>query len=112
MPGRPTDASRHIQSGRRSASPWPWPRGRASCCSTSRRPSGLDSKAPDEFTAPLRRMSDPGTDILMATHELFRAEEYGTRVGIMRHGRLVETRGTEKIGHVDLERIYLDDMRD
>ena len=74
--------------------------------------SGLDPKAPNEFSALLRRMSDSGTAILMAMHDLFRAKESGTRVGIMRHGRLVETRGTDEVGHVDLERIDLDHMRD
>jgi ABC-type Na+ transport system ATPase subunit NatA len=74
--------------------------------------SGLDPKAPNEFSAPLGRMSDSGTAILMAMHDLFRARESGTRVGIMRHGRLDETRGTGEVGHVNLERIYLDHMRD
>lgn len=36
----------------------------------------------------------------------------GTRVGIMKHGRLVATMQTRDIGHADLERIYLDHMRD
>jgi len=48
----------------------------------------------------------------MATHDLFRAKESGTRVGIMRHGRLVTTLTTSEIGHVDLERIYLQHMHD
>ena len=74
--------------------------------------SGLDPKAPNEFSAPLGRMGDPGPAILMAMHDLSRAEESGTRVGIMNRSRLVETRGTDEVGHVDLERIYLDHMRD
>jgi hypothetical protein len=48
----------------------------------------------------------------MATHDLFRAKESGTRVGIMKHGRLLRTLATRDIGHADLERIYLDHMRD
>lgn len=48
----------------------------------------------------------------MATHDLFRAKETGTRVGIMRHGKLVSTLRTEEIGHNDLERIYLEHMHD
>ncbi|QEH35954.1 Daunorubicin/doxorubicin resistance ATP-binding protein DrrA [Aquisphaera giovannonii] len=74
--------------------------------------SGLDPKASNEFSVLLRRLSDAGTAVLMATHDLFRAKESGTRVGIMRHGRLVETLRTGEIGHADLERIYLDHMRD
>ena len=44
----------------------------------------------------------------MATHDLFRAKEAGTRVGIIEHGRLVATLETREIGHADLERIYLE----
>jgi ABC-2 type transport system ATP-binding protein len=48
----------------------------------------------------------------MATHDLFRAKESGTRVGIMKHGRLVRTLATGEVGHADLERIYLEHMHD
>jgi ABC-2 type transport system ATP-binding protein len=48
----------------------------------------------------------------MATHDLFRAKESGTRVGIMKHGKLVATLNTSDIGHTDLERIYLEHMHD
>jgi ABC-2 type transport system ATP-binding protein len=57
-------------------------------------------------------MSGSGAAILMATHDLFRAKETGTRVGIMKHGRLVAEMRTEEIGHADLERIYLEHMHD
>lgn len=72
--------------------------------------SGLDPKASNEFSVLLKRMSDSGTAILMTTHDLFRAKESGTRVGIMKHGRLVETLKTGEIGHADLEQIYLEHM--
>jgi ABC-2 type transport system ATP-binding protein len=74
--------------------------------------SGLDPKAANEFSVLLKRMSDVGVAVLMATHDLFRAKESGTRVGIMKHGRLVETLRTDEVGHVDLERIYLEHMHD
>jgi ABC-2 type transport system ATP-binding protein len=48
----------------------------------------------------------------MATHDLFRAKESGTRVGIMKHGKLVETLDTAQLGHRDLEEIYLRHMHD
>jgi ABC-2 type transport system ATP-binding protein len=48
----------------------------------------------------------------MATHDLFHAKETGTRVGIMKHGRLVATLDTGEVGHADLERIYLEHMHD
>jgi ABC-2 type transport system ATP-binding protein len=74
--------------------------------------SGLDPKASNEFSALLRTMSERGVAVLMATHDLFRAKESGTRVGIMKHGRLVATMSTAEIGHADLERLYLEHMHD
>jgi ABC-2 type transport system ATP-binding protein len=74
--------------------------------------SGLDPKASNEFSDLLRRMSSKGVAVLMATHDLFRAKESGTRVGIMKHGKLVAQHGTEEFGHADLERVYLEHMRD
>jgi ABC-2 type transport system ATP-binding protein len=72
--------------------------------------SGLDPKAANEFSSLLARLSRDGVAVLMATHDLFRAKESGTRVGIMRHGRLVRTLETTEVGHADLERIYLEHM--
>lgn len=57
-------------------------------------------------------MSGQGVAILMATHDLFRAKESGTRVGIMKRGKLVATMGAREIGYADLERIYLEHMHD
>jgi ABC-2 type transport system ATP-binding protein len=74
--------------------------------------SGLDPKAANEFSELLKKMSSSGAAILMATHDLFRAKETGTRVGIMKHGKLVAEQRTEEIGHADLERIYLQHMHD
>jgi ABC-2 type transport system ATP-binding protein len=74
--------------------------------------SGLDPKASNEFSELLRRMSDQGVAVLMTTHDLFRAKESGTRVGIMKHGSLVATLSTADIGHADLERLYLEHMHD
>jgi len=74
--------------------------------------SGLDPKAASEFSTLLRRMSDDGVAVLMATHDLFRAKDTGTRVGIMKQGRLISTLPTANLTHTDLERIYLDHMRD
>jgi ABC-2 type transport system ATP-binding protein len=74
--------------------------------------SGLDPKAANEFSELLKKMSVSGAAILMATHDLFRAKETGTRVGIMKHGRMVAEMTTGEIGHADLERIYLDHMHD
>jgi ABC-2 type transport system ATP-binding protein len=74
--------------------------------------SGLDPKASNEFSALLTQMSQDGVAILMATHDLFRAKESGTRVGIMKRGTMVRTLATGEVGHADLERIYLEHMHD
>jgi ABC-2 type transport system ATP-binding protein len=69
--------------------------------------SGLDPKASNEFSDILRTLSAGGTAILMTTHDLFRAKEVGTRIGIMREGRLVEIRSTNSLTANELEAIYL-----
>src|SRR4029077_74839 len=74
--------------------------------------SGLDPKAANEFSELLKQLSSNGVAVLMATHDLFRAKESGSRVGIMKHGRLVATMSTADIGHADLERLYLEHMHD
>jgi ABC-2 type transport system ATP-binding protein len=74
--------------------------------------SGLDPKASNEFSELLKKLSSQGCAVLMATHDLFRAKESGTRVGIMKHGRLLTEMTTDEIGHADLERVYLENMRD
>lgn len=74
--------------------------------------SGLDPKASNEFSELLKKLSGQGCAVLMATHDLFRAKESGTRIGIMKQGRLLTEMTTEEIGHADLERIYLENMRD
>lgn len=73
--------------------------------------SGLDPQASNEFSELLTKLSDQGVAVLMATHDLFRAKETGTRVGIMKHGKLVAELTTDEIGHADLEKIYLEHMR-
>ena len=74
--------------------------------------SGLDPKAANDFSMLLTDLSSRGVAILMATHDLFRAKESGTRVGIMKHGKLLEVLDTSQLGHRDLEQIYLQHMHD
>jgi ABC-2 type transport system ATP-binding protein len=74
--------------------------------------SRLDPKASNEFSALLNKLSGQGVAALMATHDLFRAKESGTRVGIMKRGKIVTQLNTSEIGHADLESIYLAHMRD
>jgi ABC-2 type transport system ATP-binding protein len=74
--------------------------------------SGLDPKASNDFSQLIADLAQRGVAILMATHDLFRAKESGTRVGIMKHGRLLEVLDTSQLGHRDLEQIYLQHMHD
>lgn len=73
--------------------------------------SGLDPKASNEFSELLLELSKDGVAVLMATHDLFRAKESGTRAGIMRQGELVADLRMEDIGHADLEKLYLNYMK-
>jgi ABC-2 type transport system ATP-binding protein len=69
--------------------------------------SGLDPRASNEFSALLDLLRGQGAAILMATHDLFRAKESGTRIGIMRQGRLVDQMEAASVGHAELEQRYL-----
>jgi ABC-2 type transport system ATP-binding protein len=72
--------------------------------------SGLDPKASNDFSVLVTDLAKSGVAVLMATHDLFRAKEMGHRVGIMKHGRLVEVLDTAQLNHSDLEQIYLRHM--
>ena len=97
--------------GRRSGSRSPWPRKPTPSCSTSRRP--VSTPRPPTSSRPSSSGSGIGASrCSWRRHDLFRAKETGTRVGIMRYGSLVTEMGTDEIGHADLERVYLEHMHD
>jgi len=72
--------------------------------------SGLDPKSSNEFMALLTKMKNNGVAILMATHDLFRAKEVSTHIGIMRSGVLENYSDASKLSLKELETIYLDIM--
>ncbi|WP_452598467.1 ABC transporter ATP-binding protein [Pontimicrobium sp. MEBiC01747] len=72
--------------------------------------SGLDPKSSNEFIALLDKMKDDGVAILMATHDLFRAKEVSTHIGIMRSGVLENYSNSSQFSLKELEAIYLDIM--
>lgn len=74
------------------------------------RTSGLDPSASHEFSQLLRKLRERGVAILMATHDLFRAKEDATRVGIMRHGKLAHVLTADEIRRTNLEQLYLEAM--
>ena len=69
--------------------------------------SGLDPKAANEFSEILKELSKGGTAILMATHDIFRAKEVATRIGIMKEGNLVSVIDASSISANELEALYL-----
>lgn len=72
--------------------------------------SGLDPKASNEFSQLLLQLQADGAAILMTSHDLFRAKETGTRIGIMREGVLLQELDSKDVSHGDLEQIYLQHM--
>ena len=72
--------------------------------------SGLDPQAGYEFSKLLVELKNEGKAVLMSTHDIFRAKEISTTIGIMNKGNLVMQKpGTELIGE-DLEKLYLEYM--
>jgi ABC-2 type transport system ATP-binding protein len=74
--------------------------------------SGLDPKAASEFSQLLRKASSDGVAVLTTTHDLFHAKQTGTRIGIMKEGRLVADLAGETLSHTDLESLYLRHMHE
>jgi len=73
--------------------------------------SGLDPQASNEFGILLQKMRDKGVATLMATHDLFRAKETGTHIGIMKQGELKHILKANEISLRELEELYLDTMK-
>lgn len=72
--------------------------------------SGLDPKASNEFGQLLQQLRKDNVAILMATHDLFRAKEIATRIGIMKTGKLVQEFDAKDISLSELEQAYLKTM--
>jgi len=70
--------------------------------------SGLDPKATDEFTRICKELAREGKSIFMATHDIFNAVNVGTRIGIMKQGRLVHTLNSNQITAGELQQLYLE----
>lgn len=72
--------------------------------------SGLDPKASNEFGQLLQKLREKGVATLMATHDLFRAKEVATRIGIMKDGQLKHEFDAKDISLSKLEQAYLETM--
>ena len=72
--------------------------------------SGLDPQASNEFGQLLQKLSRQRVTTLMATHDLFRAMDVATHIGIMKNGQLKQQLAADKTTLPDLERAYLNTM--
>ncbi|MEM0941763.1 MAG: ABC transporter ATP-binding protein [Bacteroidota bacterium] len=73
--------------------------------------SGLDPQASNEFSELLQNMKERGVATLMATHDLFRAKDTGTHIGIMREGKLEHLVKANAVSLNELEELYLETMK-
>jgi len=73
--------------------------------------SGLDPEASNDFGRLLQNMRENNVAILMATHDLFRAKETGTHIGIMKAGVLIHSLRSDEIKLNELEKLYLETMK-
>lgn len=73
--------------------------------------SGLDPQASNDFAQLLHTLREQNVAILMATHDLFRAKETGTHVGIMKAGKLIHNMKSDEISLIELEKLYLETMK-
>ncbi len=74
--------------------------------------SGLDPSAANSLCVSLNELKESGQAILMATHDVFRAKEIGTRIGIMKAGRLVDILDAGQLDAGEIERVYLAHMHE
>lgn len=72
--------------------------------------SGLDPQAAFEFQRLLGSLRDEGKAILMSTHDIFRAKEVATTIGIMSKGRLVMQESAAELAGANLEELYMQYM--
>ena len=73
--------------------------------------SGLDPLSSNELSILLKKMSERGTTILMASHDIFRVRETCHKIGILKNGSLVKEMFSKDVSSRELESLYLDYMK-
>lgn len=73
--------------------------------------SGLDPAASYDFSQIIQALAAKGTGILLATHDLYRAQEDASRVIIINRGQLVSELSGNEIKNAGLETLYLEKIR-
>lgn len=74
--------------------------------------SGLDPLASNELSDLLKKLAAEGATILMASHDIFRVREVCHRIGILKKGSLVKELRSEEVSTNELEKLYLEYMKD
>lgn len=69
--------------------------------------SGLDPKATAEFTTICKELANNNKSILMTTHDIFNAVNVGTKIGIMKEGKLIHAVENDNISANNLQQLYL-----
>ena len=73
--------------------------------------SGLDPSASHEFSQLIQELAQEGVAILIATHDLYRAQEDAHSVVIMNQGQLVHSLVGDAVKEAQLESLYLEHVR-
>ena len=73
--------------------------------------SGLDPLSSNELSILLKKMSERGATILMASHDIFRVRETCHKIGILKNGSLVKEMLSKDVSSRELESLYLDYMK-
>ncbi|MEQ1489454.1 MAG: ABC transporter ATP-binding protein [Terricaulis sp.] len=72
--------------------------------------SGLDPASANDLVRVLKEVAGGGAALLISTHDIFRATEIADRIGIMRHGKLVEWVDPKALTPKEIEAMYLAHM--
>ena len=72
--------------------------------------SGLDPEASVTFGALIRALADDGAAVIMATHDLLRAQELADRCGMLVGGHLISEWNLRDLAAGELERTYLESL--
>jgi ABC-2 type transport system ATP-binding protein len=73
--------------------------------------SGLDPLSSNELSILLKKMSERGATILMASHDIFRVRETCHKIGILKNGSLIKEMFSKDVSSIELESLYLDYMK-
>ncbi len=73
--------------------------------------SGLDPLSSNELSLLLKKMSERGATILMASHDIFRVRETCHKIGILKNGSLVKEMFAKDVSSIELEALYLNYMK-